>query len=333
MEDIFLQNVKNRQKQTVCFTIKYSQEHPIAVNDFTQALDGLNQMYNIYVNNQLGSEEFMNSYERVLNEVWEEERKKNGLIWEEDLKKEWRRMRSRNRAELSPKDWIAKQRRRWVAEHLGKFYIEEIRQGSIIGILSDPSTLFAAVGFVGSIASIISLFKSGKRDEMNINSKNRYKINAKNVTIINNVYNLTQLPKYPGQSISIKDSQEEVEIDYNDKRLIEDRYRKFNRYFYHHNVTYREVWIQIEKGLDGDYYGRILHEPLMKHSRLPIDIRVQYLEDDISHLSPGELSDIIYQVDMDLEMYNPYWLRNQDISSKGIIYHVYNKIPIDVFID
>ena len=310
MEVKYQPNDDDRQKQTICFTINYSQKHPIAVSDFTKALDGLNQMYNTYVYSQLDSEEFMHLSNRVLSEVWEKEREENGL-----------------------KYWSAKQRRRWAANHLGKFYIEEIRQGSITGILSDPNTWMAGVGFVGSIASIISLLKSGKRDEVNINSKNKYKIRGGNV-MINNVFNVIQLPKCPGQSISIKDSHDEVKIDYEDKQIIESRLDYYLRAIRDCGpVTYRRVWIQIEKGFNGNYYAQILGEPLMIQTRFPIDIRNQYLEEEINALSQDDLSSNVYQVDMDLEMDYVYWERGHYLFSKGIIYHVYCELPFDYFFD
>ena len=118
--------------------------------------------------------------------------------------------------------------------------IYEIKQGSIITALSEVG-LTTLVGFVGSIASIISFFKDlGKQEaptnninsnNVNINSNNSV-TNIINVTINNqkieidieevksDIVRLMELIKNPDTSIEVSDANDKLIIDYEVKMRV-----------------------------------------------------------------------------------------------------------------
>ena len=333
------------QKQTVYFTIEYSKENPIAVSDLTKALDGLNQMFASYVHSQLNSEESMKLREKVLSRVWKSALAKNGKEWEIELRRKWenewrfgeRERIRRGRLEEEEYDlrseWVYKQRNKWAEDHLGTFYIEEIKQGSIIGVLS---AIVGVVGFVGSIASIVSLFK-GEKNETNNNSNNVYKINGDHNTVnnITNTFNIINVIQSPGQCIKIEDAQngERVEINYHNVRRMNNNLLRsqmfLDRHLYHpyyefETTTFRKVWIQIERRHSGEYYASILNNPIIQNLRLPIDIRDESFKEDIEQ-NDRHLNNRVYLVDIDLV----HMLPNRMNYLKYVLYSVYDYDNLD----
>lgn len=267
MEVRFQPSNDNRRKQVVSFTIQYSNYDPVAVSNFTKALDSLNQLYSFYIKRQLKSEEFRT------------------IARENNLRE----------------------------ENIGKFYIDDIRQGSIIGILSDPHTWFAAVGFVGSIASIISLFRSGKRDEI----KTYIKQNRFNIVNINNIYNLIQLPKDDYQTLTISDGNDSIVIRHEDKELLEEHLSTIVHYRdFIYRAKYIHVWVLLEK-INGEYFANIINDPMLKQTRIPIEFRDRNLEFEIQRSLHINSVDLVFLVDIDIKMYgsSPY----------GIIIDIYKK--------
>ena len=318
---------ERNQKKTVIFTIEYSKENPIAVSDFTKALEGLNQMYASYVQRKLNSEEFKDEREELLSKVWKNALEKKGKEWERALRKEWL---FRSEFGEGNEEYY---KNKWAEEHLCTFYIDEIRQGSITGALN---AIVSIVGFVGSIASIVSLFKGEKKNETN-NSNNVYNINGDH-NIINNItntYNIINVIQSPDQSIKIEDAQNRdiVEIDYhNVMRMKQWGLHRYYRYLLHpffryETTTFRKVWIQIEKRHHGEYYASVLNNPIIQNLRLPIDIRDESFKDDLEN-NDGHLNDCLYLVDIDLIHMQP-----RPDSMKFALYSVYRRMPLDYLID
>ncbi len=324
---------EGNQKQTVKFTINYNEENPIAVSDFTKALEGLNQMYASYVQRKLNSEEFKDLREELLPKVWKNALEKKGKEWERALREEWS---LRSEFVEGNEEYF---KNKWAEEHLCTFYIEEIKQGSIIGVLSSAIAGFVDfVEFVGSIASIVSLIKGEKKNETN-NSNNVYNINGDH-NIINNItntYNIINVIQSPGQSIKIEDAQNRdiVEIDYHNViRMKKWGLHRYYRYLHHpffrydlhcETTTFRKVWIQIEKRHHGEYYASVLNNPIIQNLRLPIDIRDELLKNDLEH----DINNHIYLVDIDL-IHIPHCRLD---CMKFALYYVYRRMPLDYLID
>lgn len=324
---------EGNQKQTVKFTINYNEENPIAVSDFTKALEGLNQMYASYVQRKLNSEEFKDLREELLSKVWKNALEKKGKEWERALREEWS---LRSEFGEGNEEYF---KNKWAEEHLCTFYIEEIKQGSIIGVLSSAIAGFVDfVEFVGSIASIVSLFKGEKKNETN-NSNNVYNINGDH-NIINNItntYNIINVIQSPDQSIKIEDAPngDIVEIDYHNVIRMKEwdphgyLYHPFFRYDLHcETTTFRKVWIQIEKRYHGEYYASVLNNPIIQNLRLPIDIRDESFKDDLEN-NDGHLNDCLYLVDIDL-IHIPHCRLD---CMKFVLYSVYDNMYLDDLID
>lgn len=347
-----------RQKLTIKFSIKYSDEHPIAVYDFTKALDSLNQIYTSYILCQFNSEKNVDLRKKILSHIWEKESIINGKKWEwefeehlEDFWQSYMRKKhipnDKNDARIrkvifdKKKQWIEDQKRQWAGKRIGRFYIDDIKKGSIIGVISDPHVWFAAIGFIGSLASIISLLMSGQKNENTYNSKNNYRIKGNNniiindINIINHTYNIINLIQRADQSIKIEDvsSGESVEIDYNNSIQIRNNSNIICEILYpiyHRGMTrINHVWIQIEKYNYDEYYATIINHPLIQQYRLPLDILDFNLRDKIS--SVQHLNNYFFMVDIGLSMERPMYdfINNVTNQMRFIVFSYHDYMTAD----
>lgn len=294
--------LSNGEKQTLRFTITYNEDNPIAVKDFTCALDGLNQLYSSFVHNQ--------RYSKEIDQPIDVSKKESNDIFPETIIK---KIFNKNDKE----------------EELGQFYIKEIKPGSILCLLTVMGAV-NLVSFLGGIAGIISLSldiydrldRRRKNNSLKREKKDRLMSDSKIEDIIKNlsieslilVKKIIQ-PIQQGQSITIEVEGKKLIIDYNKKLIIEDILSKLT-----HDLTnplsslqLRREFVQIER-IKGKYYATVINNPMGQLFRLPVIFHTDFNMHKML-FKQYSFRDLIFEVDIEL---------GQDtVPKKYDIYYIY----------
>lgn len=283
-----------QQKQILRFTIEYNKDNPIAVSEFSKALDALNKLYKSYVHQQLFSEELDHTIEEFnennIGQFYIQEIKSCCLI-----------------AFLSdPNTWT----------YFG-------RAVDIIGF----------IGFIDKIYTKIKNWRrSNDTNEENENDSVITNLGpARELIQIVNSPGVTINIGVQGEN---KSNTNPVEIDFDQKQEIEhncDRLEdRLNIFSIRKSMsTLRSQWVQIERNLyDGKYYASVINNPIVQNKRCPVDIRNDRLLSVIQgDDSRDMLNKYLYLVDID---FNVPDYRNNNV--EYVIYTYYDFLPIDFFI-
>lgn len=257
---------KQEKDQSLVLVIKYDKNHPVSVSDFTQTLNALNELYSSYVHRHLMKTE------------------------------EYKYYRGEEK------------------EQIGQFYISKIEPGSfwieLWSILTGHGvqTAGAWAGILGFFLQLLSMAHDFKSKRDNNQEIEEIKEITKDMGLkdLENVIKLLKVIKSRKESIIIKNGGDIItEIDIDKKNRVEKAWDEIRDTLFS-NLDDRNdlmqldnVWIQLEKDYDGNYYASLVNNQFFKYNRFPVKINDSYLKRKIMSLeSEGCLDDFIFLVDL-----------------------------------
>ena len=275
-----IKEIVTNENQNLIFTIHYDENHPIAVEDFTKALVGLNHFYSSYVRQKLIENGEIKYYQR-------KEREDIGKFYIEKIKP-----CCISCILTDPNFWS-----------IGIGFV-----GMIFGVLSYLQGRKKSDESHNEHESCGSTdINVGGNNSGNINVDNSVKINITDMSHFMDIINpLTSDDRY--LTIEVPEKKQEVTIKHEDKLKSDREWNllksRLGHYSYRHKrpgQLFNAVWVEIKKNKSdrGKYYATPICDPLLPAMSLPVSISDKDFLEELRRLAKqGRLNDMVFCVDL-----------------------------------